>query len=93
MISAMAAQRMLRKGCRGYMAYVVETGKEGTIMDEIPVVREFPNVFPNDIAGFPPDREVEFTIDQIPGIEPISIPLYRMAPAELRELKAQVEEL
>ena len=93
MISAMAAQRMLRKGCQGYLAYVVETGKEWTILDEIPVGREFPDVFPDDIAGLPPEREVEFTIDLIPGTQPISIPPYRMAPAELRELKAQLEEL
>ena len=93
MISAMTAQKMLRKGCQGYLAYVVETGKEGTILDEIPIVREFPDVFPDDIAGLPPEREVEFTIDLIPGTEPISIPPYRMAPAELRELKAQLEEL
>ena len=50
MISAMAAQRMLRKGCQGYLAYVGETEKEGTLVDEIPVVREFPDVFPDDIA-------------------------------------------
>ena len=49
--------------------------------------------FPNDIAGLPPEREVESTIDLIPGTEPIYIPPYRMAPAELRELKAQLEEL
>ena len=93
MISTMAAQRMLRKGCQGYLAYVVEIGKEGTMVDEIPVVREFPDVFPDDNAGLPPEREVEFTIDLILGTEPISIPPYRMAPAELRELKAQLEEL
>ena len=80
-ISAMAAQRILRKGCQGYLAYVVETEKEGILVDDIPVVREFPDVFPDDIAGLPPDREVEFTIDLIPGTEPISIPPYRMAPA------------
>ena len=93
MISAMEAQRMLRKGCQGYLAYVVETGKKGTLVDEIPVVREFPDVFPIDIVGLPPDREVEFTIDFIPRTEPISIPLYRMAPIESRKLKAQLEEL
>ena len=93
MISALAAQRMLRKGCQGYLAYVVETGKEGTLMDEIPVVREFPDVFLDDIKGLPPEREVEFTIDLIPGTEPISIHPYGMAPAKLRELKAQLEEL
>ena len=88
MISAIAAQMMMRKGCRGYLDYVVETGNEGTLVDEIQVVREFPDVFPNDITGLPPDREVEFTIDLILGTEPISIPPCRMAPAELRELKA-----
>ena len=88
MISALAAQRMLRKGCQSYLAYVVETGKEGTLVDEIPVVGEFPDVFPDDITGLPPERDVEFTIDLILGTEPISIPPYRMAPTELRELKA-----
>ena len=62
-------------------------------MDEIPIVREFLDVFPDNIAGLPPNREVKFTIDLIPGTEPISIPPYRMAPVELRELKAQLEEL
>ena len=88
-IFAMAAQRMLRKGCQSYLAYVVETENEGILVDEIPVVTEFPD----DIVGLPPDREVEFIIDLIPETEPISIPPYRMAPAELRELKAQLEEL
>ena len=63
------------------------------MVDEIPVVREFPDVFPDDIVGLPPEREVEFIIDLIPGTKSISIPPYRMAPAELRELKAQLEEL
>ena len=84
---------MLRKGYQDYLAYVVETRKEGTMVYEIPIVREFPDVFPDDIAGLPLEREVEFTIDLIPVTEPISIPSYRMAPAELRELKAQLEEL
>ena len=50
MISAMTTQRMPRKGCQGNLAYVVETGKEGNILDEIPVVREFPDVFLDDMA-------------------------------------------
>ena len=49
MIFAMAVQVMLLKGCQGYLAYVVETGKEGTLVDEIPVVKEFLD----DIAGLP----------------------------------------
>ena len=93
MISSMIAKRMLRKGCRGYLAYVVEIGKERTILDEIPVIREFLDMFPDDIAGLPLEIEVDFTIDLIPGTKTISIPSYRMAPAELREVKAQLEEL
>ncbi|KAL5831609.1 hypothetical protein ACOSQ4_016963 [Xanthoceras sorbifolium] len=60
---------------------------------DIPVVREFSNVFPEDFLGLPPDREVEFQIELTPGTEPISKAPYRMAPSELKELKVQMEEL
>ena len=93
LINAMTASKMLRKGCQGYLAFVVDRRQEGTRLEDIPIVKEFPDVFPDDISGLPPDREVEFTIYLIPGTEPISIPPYRMAPIELRELKAQLEEL
>uniref|UniRef100_A0A2N9I7U4 RNA-directed DNA polymerase n=1 Tax=Fagus sylvatica TaxID=28930 RepID=A0A2N9I7U4_FAGSY len=62
-------------------------------IEDIPVVREFPDVFPEDLPGLPPDREVEFSIDLVPGTAPISKAPYRMAPAELKELKGQLEEL
>ena len=97
LINSMTASKMLRKGCQGYLAFVVDRRQEGTRLEDIPIVKEFPDVFPDvfpdDISGLPPDREVEFTIDLILGTEPISIPPYRMAPAEFRELKAQLEEL
>ncbi|XP_070676321.1 uncharacterized protein [Malus domestica] len=56
-------------------------------------VGHYPDVFPDDLSGLPPDREVEFSIDLLPGTDPISLTLYRMAPAELRELKIQLQEL
>ena len=90
LINAMTASKMLRKGCQGYLAFVVDRRQEGTRLEDIPIVKEFPDVFPDDISCLPPDREVEFTIDLIPRTEPISIPPYRMAPTELRELKAQL---
>ena len=93
LINVMTASKMIRKGYQGYLAFVVDRRQEGTRLEDIPIVKEFPDVFPDDISGLPPDREVEFTIDLIPGTEPISIPPYRMAPAELRELKARLEEL
>ena len=57
------------------------------------VVDEFPDVFPDDLSGLPPVREVEFTIELMPGTAPISVAPYRFAPAELEELKSQLQEL
>jgi len=60
---------------------------------DLPVVQEFPEVFPDDIIDLPPEREVEFAIDLVPGTSPISIASYRMSASELGELKKQLEEL
>lgn len=57
------------------------------------VVQDFSNFFPSEITEQPPKREVEFSIDLVPGVTPISITLYRMAPVELKELKKQIEDL
>jgi len=59
----------------------------------IPVVNEYPDVFSEDLPGLPPDRKVEFTIDLSPGTAPISKASYRMAPAEMKELKIQLQDL
>ena len=60
---------------------------------DIPVVRSFPDVFPEELPGLPPDRDLEFSIDLIPGTGRIAMAPYRMAPAELRELQTQLQEL
>ena len=62
-------------------------------IEDIPVVREFQDVFPAELPGMPPDREIEFTIDLIPGTSPIAQQPYRMGPKELVELKEQLDEL
>ncbi|KAK1627572.1 hypothetical protein QYE76_001887 [Lolium multiflorum] len=62
-------------------------------IEDIPVVNEFPDVFPKELPGLPPDREIEFTINLIPGTTPIAQPPYKMGPKELVELKAQIDEL
>ena len=80
LMNAMTASKMLRKGCQGYLAFVVDRRQEGTRLEDIPIVKELPDVFLDDISGLPPYRDVEFTIDLIPGTEPISIPPYRMSP-------------
>ena len=65
----------------------------GSRLEDIPVVREFSDVFPEDLPRIPPDREIDFRIELAPGTEPISKAPYRMAPLELKELKVQIEEL
>ncbi|XP_040374086.1 uncharacterized protein LOC121052704 [Rosa chinensis] len=62
-------------------------------IEDIPVVRKFPDVFPDELPGLPPVREIDFTIELLPGTTPISQAPYRMAPAELKELKTQLQEL
>ncbi|XP_028754094.1 uncharacterized protein LOC114713594 [Neltuma alba] len=92
-ISITQAEKWLQKGCQGYMVFFSLQAEATVNLDEIPVVREFPEVFPDDISGLPPEREVEFAIDIIPGAGPISKAPYRMAPNEMVELKKQIEEL
>jgi hypothetical protein len=60
---------------------------------DIPVVCEFPDVFPNDLPGMPPDRDIKFIIELQPGTAPISKRPYRMPPNELAELKIQLQDL
>ena len=66
---------------------------EGKKLADIPVVCEYPDVFPDDLPGMPPDRNVEFAIELQPGTAPISRRPYRMPPNELAELKKQLQEL
>jgi len=63
------------------------------VIQSIPVVNEYADVFPDEVSGLPPSRDIDFTIDLIPSVGPVSMAPYRMAPAELAELKKQIEEL
>ncbi|XP_057719799.1 uncharacterized protein LOC130934228 [Arachis stenosperma] len=79
--------------CQGYILLAVNALGDEQRLDQIPVVRKFPEVFPRDIPDFPPQRGIKFAIDLVPGAKPISIAPYRMTPVELAELKIQLEEL
>nr|CAD1832720.1 unnamed protein product [Ananas comosus var. bracteatus] len=84
---------MIKGGCKAYLATMVDARKEYPELGAIRVVCEYPDVFPAELPGLPPDREVEFVIDLIPGAEPVSKAPYRMAPVELKELKGQLQDL
>ncbi|XP_070046907.1 uncharacterized protein [Nicotiana tomentosiformis] len=86
-ISYLKAQRMVGKGYLSYLAFVRDVGVDSFTINSISVVRDFSNVFPADLSGMLPDKDIDFGIDLVPGTQLISIPSYRMAPAELKELK------
>ncbi|XP_027903660.1 uncharacterized protein LOC114163554 [Vigna unguiculata] len=93
LVSRQGVVKEIQGGAQCFIIFTrMEVGeKEGTSV--IPVVHEFENVFPDEVLGLPPSREVEFSIDLVPGTSPVSMAPYRMVPAELVELKKQIEEL
>ena len=92
-ISALKVRRLLNQGTWGILASVVDVREDEATLTSEPVVRDYPDVFPEDLPGLPPVREIDFAIEVEPGTVPISKAPYRMAPAELRELKVQLQEL
>ena len=94
LVSFLKAQRMMEKGCQAFLASITNMEKETLLkVGDVRVIQEFPEVFPDDLPGLPPTREIDFTIELVPGTEPISKAPYRMAPTELKELKTQLQEL
>ncbi|KAL5570682.1 hypothetical protein UlMin_020279 [Ulmus minor] len=94
MISSMRAKKLLTSGCMGYLATIVDKSVEAKgNVEDVPIVRDFVDVFPEELPGLPPDREIQFEIELLPGTAPISKAPYRMAPAELKELQAQLQDL
>ncbi|KAK8510296.1 hypothetical protein V6N12_073367 [Hibiscus sabdariffa] len=92
-ISVLEAQRLMDNGCQAYLAYVMNPNMGEARPRDIRTVCDFPEVFPEELSGLPPDREVEFVIETHADAAPVSISPYRMAPKELKELKTQLQEL
>ncbi|KAG8493018.1 hypothetical protein CXB51_012657 [Gossypium anomalum] len=92
-ISLMLARKYVRKGCKAFFAYVLDSKVTERKIESVPIVCEYPDVFPKELLGLPPIQEVEFGIELMPRMTPISIASYRMAPTELKELKAQLQKL
>ncbi|GJZ27409.1 putative reverse transcriptase domain-containing protein [Tanacetum coccineum] len=96
-ISCTRTQKYIEKGCQVYLAQVTskkaEDKSEEKRLEDVPIVREFPEVFPEDLPGLPPARQVEFQIDLVPGAAPVARAPYRLAPAEMQELSTQLQEL
>ncbi|GJS65500.1 putative nucleotidyltransferase, ribonuclease H [Tanacetum coccineum] len=93
LISCIKTERYISRGCQVFMIQVMEKKSDEKKLEDIPVVKEFPDVFPEDLPGIPPVRQVEFQIDLIPGAAPVARTPYRLAPSEMQELSNQLQEL
>nr|XP_012466346.1 unnamed protein product [Gossypium raimondii] len=92
-ISSMLAQKYVRKGYKTYFTYVLDFKVIDKKIESVPVVWEYPDVFPEELPGLSSIRKVEFGIELVLGMTPILIASFRMASSELKELKAQLQEL
>ncbi|GJS02529.1 putative reverse transcriptase domain-containing protein, partial [Tanacetum coccineum] len=96
-ISCSKAQEYMAKGCQVFLAQISakkeEDKSERKQIKDVPIVRDFPEVFPEDLPGLPPARPVGFQIDLIPGVAPVARAPYRLAPSEMKELSEQLQEL
>ncbi|GJU05023.1 putative reverse transcriptase domain-containing protein [Tanacetum coccineum] len=96
-ISCTKKQKYMLKGCPIFLAHVTtketEDKSEKKRLEDVPIVLDFPEVFPEDLLGLPPTRQVEFQIDLIPGVALVARAPYRLAPFEMKELSDQLQEL
>ncbi|GJS29115.1 putative reverse transcriptase domain-containing protein [Tanacetum coccineum] len=96
-ISCTKTQKYLLKGCPIFLSHVttkkVEDKSEEKQLEDVTIVRYFPDVFPEDLLGLPLTRQVEFQIDLVPGVAPVARAPYRLAPFEMKELPEQLQEL
>ncbi|GJR19108.1 putative reverse transcriptase domain-containing protein [Tanacetum coccineum] len=96
-ISCTKAQKYLTKGCHVFLENITATKEKdkskGKRPEDVPVVQEFLEVFPEDLLDIPPTRQVEFRIDLVPGATPVARAPYRLAPSKMKELAEQLQEL
>ena len=89
LISRIRVRKLISNRVRGYLGFLVNTPGEKVKLENMPVISEYLDVFPEELVSLPSEREIKFKIDLVSGTTPISKTLYRMAPAEFKELKLQ----
>ncbi|GJS82045.1 putative nucleotidyltransferase, ribonuclease H, partial [Tanacetum coccineum] len=95
-ISSIRTQKYINQGCQVFLIQMMkeeETEIPERRIEDVPIVKDFPEVFPEDLPGLPLTRQVEFHIELIPGAAPVARAPYRLAPAEMKELAEQLKEL
>ncbi|GKA99006.1 putative reverse transcriptase domain-containing protein, partial [Tanacetum coccineum] len=92
-ISSIKSRKYIERGSYLFLAQVIEKEPSKKQLQDVPVIRNFPEVFPDDLPGLPPPRQVEFRIELVPGAAPVTRAPYRLAPSKLKELSDQLKEL
>ncbi|GKB53224.1 putative reverse transcriptase domain-containing protein, partial [Tanacetum coccineum] len=92
-ISCIKARKYIERGCHLFLAHVTESKSKEKRIEDVLVIRDFPEVFPEELPRLPPPRQVEFRIDQVPGAAHVARVPYRLAPSEMKELSVQLQEL
>nr|GEW39805.1 putative reverse transcriptase domain-containing protein [Tanacetum cinerariifolium] len=92
-ISCIKARKFIKRGSQLFVAHVTEKEPQEKRIKDVPVIRDFPEVFPDDLPGLPPPQQVEFRIDLVPGAAPVARAPYRLAPSKMKELAKQLQEL
>ncbi|GJS93318.1 putative reverse transcriptase domain-containing protein [Tanacetum coccineum] len=96
-ISCTKTQKYMLKRCHVFLAHVTtkktKDKSEGNRLEDVPIVRDFPEVFLEDFSGLPSTRQVEFQINLMAGVAPVARAPYRLAPSEMKELLDQLQEL
>ncbi|GJY39860.1 putative reverse transcriptase domain-containing protein [Tanacetum coccineum] len=96
-ISCTRTQNYMLKGCHVFLAHVTtkeaEDKSEEKRLEDVPIFQDFLEVFPEDLLGLPPTRQVEFRIDLVPGAAPMARAPYRLVPSKMKELSEQLKEL
>ncbi|XP_052888008.1 uncharacterized protein LOC128296615 [Gossypium arboreum] len=85
-ISALRTEKLVRKGCKPHLAYISDTEVKSSTIEELRTVKEFPDVFPKELPGLPPSREVEFGIELLPGCYRRFVEGFSVIPALLTKL-------
>nr|GEX23352.1 putative reverse transcriptase domain-containing protein [Tanacetum cinerariifolium] len=92
-ISCIKAHKYVERGCHLFLVHVTEKKSKEKRLEDVPVIRDFPKMFPKEFPRLLPPRQVEFRIDLVPGAAPVACAPYRVAPFEMRELSVQLQEL
>nr|GFA84980.1 hypothetical protein [Tanacetum cinerariifolium] len=91
-ISCIKAIKFIERSSQLFVAHVTEKEPQEKRIEDVPVIRYYPKVFPDDLPGLPPPRQVEFRIDLVPGTAPVARAPYQLAPSEMKELAKQLQE-